>query len=256
MGAVAIGIVAGTASGLFGIGGGLVMVPGLVIALGLSQHRAHANSLGAVILIAAASGIPYAVSGHVVWLLSLSMALTAVVAARLGARLMHRLSEEQLKLLFGLLMLAVAVRMFAGVSPVPGAEQTGNTAMLVFGGLVIGVVVGLCSSLLGIGGGLIMVPAMVLVMGLPQHLAEGTSLMAIVPTALSGTLAHRRSGYVDPVLVLALAGAGILAGLVSSTVALNLDELVLQRGMAILVVVALVRMVGPVVLGQLRRSTS
>ena len=79
-----IGIAAGLASGMFGIGGGLVIVPALVLIAGVRQHQAHANSLGAVIPIASAAAVPYLLSGNVFFLLSLSMALTAVIGARYG----------------------------------------------------------------------------------------------------------------------------------------------------------------------------
>ncbi len=240
-----IGITAGLASGLFGIGGGLVIVPALVLFLGTSQHQAHANSLGAVIPIASAAAVPYILSGNVIPLLALSMAVTAVVGARIGARLMHALSEGQLKVLFGALMLVVAIRMFFGIEPQPGSEAL-DPFSLVAWGLIIGAAAGLGSALLGIGGGLIMVPAMALALGIPQHLAEGTSLVAIVPTAISGTIANRRSGLVGPRLIAVLGGGGVAAGVTGSLLALRLSALVLQRGLALLLVLALARMIAPV----------
>lgn len=245
-----IGVAAGLASGLFGIGGGLVIVPLLVLLAGISQHQAHANSLGAVIPIASAAAVPYLLSGNVFLLLSVSMAATAVIGARYGARLMRALSEAQLKAAFGLLMLLVAIRMFFGINPQPGAEAQ-DVLVIVVWGLVIGAAAGLGSSLLGIGGGLIMVPAMALALGIPQHLAEGTSLVAIVPTAISGTFAHRRSGYVNPRLVVALGAGGVAAGVTGSILALHLDALLLQRGLALLLVLALVRMILPVIRGRM-----
>ena len=248
-----IGVAAGLASGLFGIGGGLVIVPALVLFAGVSQHQAHANSLGAVIPIASAAAVPYLLSGNVFFLLSLSMALTAVIGARYGARLMHALSEAQLKVLFGLLMLLVAIRMFFGIEAQPGAEAQ-DPALIIAWGLAIGAAAGLGSSLLGIGGGLIMVPAMALALGIPQHLATGTSLVAIVPTALSGTFANRQSGFVNPRLIAALGTGGVAAGVGGSLLALHLSALVLQRGLALLLVVALVRMIVPVIRGRWFRS--
>lgn len=84
---------------------------------------------------------------------------------------------------------------------------------------------------------------MVIPMGVPQQLAQGTSLAAIVPTAMSGTWVHWRRGYVHWRLVLALAGGGIAAGVGASVLALQLEALVLQRGFAVVLVAALVRMV-------------
>ncbi len=248
-----IGATAGVASGLFGIGGGLIIVPALVLIENNTQHKAHATSLAAVTIIAAAAAIPYLVSGNVYLLLSASMAASAVLTARLGAWLMHRLSEAQLKLLFGLLMLLVAVRMFIGIEPRPSLELQSGVAVILLG-LAIGVVAGLSSSLLGIGGGLIMVPAMVLTLGISQHLAVGTSLLAIVPTALSGTLANRRSEDLDLKVAVAVAAGGTVAGTLSSTLALRLSGLLLQRGLAILLVLAMTRIIAPAIRNRLTRS--
>ena len=241
---VLIGAAAGLASGLFGIGGGLIIVPGLVLVMKTTQHRAHANSLGAVIPIAAAAAIPYYLGAQISLALALSMAVPAVIAARYGARLATALSERQLRSLFGLLMLVVAVRMLVGVAPTPGADVP-DIGIVLVGGALIGVITGLASALLGIGGGLIMVPAMVIGLGVPQHLAEGTSLVAIIPTAISGTLVHRRSGFVSVPLVAALGAGGVIAGVIGSNIALSTSAFTLQSGMAILLILVLVRMVGP-----------
>ena len=122
---------------------------------------------------------------------------------------MHALSEAQLKVLFGLLMLLVAIRMFFGIEAQAGAEAQ-DPALIIVWGLVIGAAAGLGSSLLGIGCGLIMVPAMALAFGIPQHLATGRSHVAIVPTALR----HIREpivGFVDLRLIVALGAGGVAA---------------------------------------------
>lgn len=112
--AVLLGIAAGFFSGLFGIGGGLVMVPGLVVFLSLSQHRAHATSMAAIVLVAAAAAIPFAASdevvwSHVVWLLSGSL-----VGAVIGARVISRVPEAWLARAFVLLAVVAAARLGLG----------------------------------------------------------------------------------------------------------------------------------------------
>lgn len=77
--------------------------------------------------------------------------------------------------------------------------------------VAVGAVVGIVSALFGIGGGLLMVPFMVLALGFDQHLAQGTSLAVIVPTAVAGAIAHHKRGFVD-LRVAALMGCGGLAG--------------------------------------------
>lgn len=87
-----------------------------------------------------------------------------------------------------------------------------------------GVLVGVLSALFGVGGGLLMVPFMVLLLGESQHVAEGTSLLVIVPTALAGAFAHRRHGYLAPRHAALLAAGGIVGSYVGATLALGMDQ--------------------------------
>jgi uncharacterized membrane protein YfcA len=86
-----------------------------------------------------------------------------------------------------------------------------------------GVIVGVMSGLLGVGGGLLMVPFMVLALNETQHLAEGTSLLVIVPTALAGSIAHWRNGFVSFRHAALLALGGILGVYFGATLALQIE---------------------------------
>src|SRR5436305_10365947 len=105
----AIGGAGGVLSGLLGVGGGLVMVPLLVLRAGYRQREAHAMSLGAIIPISLASVITYGVAGEVRIGYAVALALGSVVGARVGAGLLARLEERPLKIAFGLFLGAVAV---------------------------------------------------------------------------------------------------------------------------------------------------
>ncbi len=234
-------MIAGIASGLFGIGGGLVMVPAMVMLTSLRQHAAHASSLGAVVPIASVASIPFIAADLVHWPFAAAMALTAMIGARVGAGVMARMNERQLRGAFVALMLVVAARLLIGVDNRVAPLEDVGAASFIVPGLAIGVLAGLASALFGIGGGLIMVPLMVLT-GMPQHLAQGTSLVAIVPTALVGASAHRRRGYLETRTVIPLAIGGLIGGFVASMVALELDAALLQRGLAILLVVAVTQL--------------
>ncbi len=87
--------------------------------------------------------------------------------------------------------------------------------------VVAGLLVGVMSALFGVGGGVLMVPFMVLVLDATQHLAEGTSLLVIVPTALAGSLAHWRHGFVSLREAALLAAGGILGVYLGASVALE-----------------------------------
>ncbi|MGH3084003.1 MAG: TSUP family transporter [Gaiellaceae bacterium] len=105
----AIGLAGGLFSGLLGVGGGVVMVPLLVLWGGFGQRNAHAVSLGAIIPISAAGVLTFGAAGEIrVWE-ALALAVGAIAGAQAGARLLARVDERKLKLAFGVFMLIVAV---------------------------------------------------------------------------------------------------------------------------------------------------
>lgn len=104
-----IGAIAGLVSGALGVGGGIVMVPLLVLLAGLPQHRAHATSLAVVIPIAAVGAATYLADGSSEPLVALPLALGAVVGAPVGARVMASMSEKRLKAVFGVIVLLMGV---------------------------------------------------------------------------------------------------------------------------------------------------
>ena len=111
---IVVGVVAGFASGLLGIGGGLVMVPLLVGLSSFSQHHAHATSLAAIVLIAAGGAAAFGVAGDVDLAAALLLIAGALAGAPLGARLMAQTSEARLKIAFGLFMVVVGGSLVVG----------------------------------------------------------------------------------------------------------------------------------------------
>jgi uncharacterized membrane protein YfcA len=106
-----IGLIAGVISGLFGIGGGIVMVPLQMILIGQPMQAAVVNSLGAMVAIAASGLSQHAWKGHVLWLSGLCLGLGCVLGAQLGARLLPVLPEKLVSRLFKLLLLTLALYM-------------------------------------------------------------------------------------------------------------------------------------------------
>jgi uncharacterized protein len=105
-----IGAAAGVLSGLLGVGGGIVMVPALVIA-GFGQHRAQATSLAAIVPIAVVGAILFGRAANVDFVAAVVLAAGSLVGVRIGALLMHRLSEVLLARIFGVFMIVVAITM-------------------------------------------------------------------------------------------------------------------------------------------------
>lgn len=105
----AIGVAAGLLSGLFGVGGGVIMVPGMVLVAGLSQHAAQATSLAAVVPIAAVGAIIFGRADSVDLAAALALVAGSLAGVQLGARLMNRLSGEMLARVFGVFLVLVAL---------------------------------------------------------------------------------------------------------------------------------------------------
>jgi uncharacterized membrane protein YfcA len=103
--------------------------------------------------------------------------------------------------------------------------------------LAIGLAAGMLAGLLGIGGGVLMVPAMVLIAGFDQHVAQGTSLLVIIPAAALGSFTHHRRGRMALREAAVLGVGGVIGAIVGSTTALALDEDVLRRLFAVLILV-------------------
>ena len=199
---ILIGVATGVASGLLGVGGGFVMVPALLM-LGTPQREANGTSL-AVILPVAVVGAGILGQGHAVNLeVGIALAIGSVGGAVLGARLTRRLSDLFLRRAFGVMAVAVGIVIIAdavlravsgNVHMTAGLDPTGISLWVM--AFVVGAIAGVLSGLLGIGGGAVMVPAMTLLMGLTQHVAQGTSLLVIIPTAISGSITHFRMGNI------------------------------------------------------------
>ena len=103
--------------------------------------------------------------------------------------------------------------------------------------IVISIVIGIVSALFGIGGGILIVPALVVFAGFDQHLAEGTSLLIIVPTALMGVRAHKRSGYLSLRHGVLLGVGGIAGAFLGASAALQLPAETLTRAFGVFTVV-------------------
>jgi len=109
--AIGVGLVAGLMSGLLGVGGGIIMVPLLVALVHLSQHQAHATSLAAIVPIGVVGALTFALDDEIDFKVAALLALGALAGAPVGARIMSRIKERPLKIMFGVLMIGVGVQL-------------------------------------------------------------------------------------------------------------------------------------------------
>jgi uncharacterized membrane protein YfcA len=229
----ATGAAGGAFSGLTGVGGGAVMVPMLTGWLGLDQHSAHGTSLAVIMFIAMAGVIPYWYAGNIDWQLVLALTPGAIAGVFVGARAMVKVPALQLRLLFGVFLFFVAFRQLVW-SVSAGAPQDGATGLLIE--VMFGFAGGLLAGVLGVGGGAIFVPAIV-IFGLasigpgedPQKIAQGVSLVVIVVTAAFGTLTNLRQDVIDVETARWVIPAAVVAAFGASLLANRLDVEVLKR---------------------------
>ena len=211
---VAAGLAAGVAGGMFGVGGGVILVP-MLTALGLSQHEAHGTSLAILAATALPGLIVYALHGQVEWLTAGLVALASMITAPLGARQATRLSGPALRSAFAAFLVLVALRLLwkvPAIAPHPGLSGWPGALF----DLGVGAAIGLLAGFMGVGGGILAVPAFALGLGMPQHLAQGTSLAVILVTGPAGAIEHARHGNVVGRVIPPLAiGAAIGAPLAS-----------------------------------------
>lgn len=109
--AIVLGLIAGAVGGLFGVGGGIIVVPGLVLWLGFSQHGASGTSVATIIASAGAALIAFAADGSVDWAAAATITLGAMTGAAIGARILHRIPALILKRAFSALLIIAAARM-------------------------------------------------------------------------------------------------------------------------------------------------
>lgn len=222
-----IGLIAGLFGGLVGLGGGVIMIPLMVDIKKLTQHKAHGTSLVALVFTGIAGAITYFLRGSVDLAASALLAVTAVFTARAGAKFAHALPEWKLKRSFGGFLIIISLLLLTKPY-LPGlvfsAAGWYKAGIL----LLTGIFTGFLSGMMGVGGGSIMVPAMVLLAGMGQHISQGTALLAMVPAGGAGAYTHAKLGNVEGALIAGLI-PGILVGTyLGGTLAHNLPEAALR----------------------------
>ncbi|HEY8483482.1 MAG TPA: sulfite exporter TauE/SafE family protein [Longimicrobiales bacterium] len=236
-----VGFAVGVLAGLVGIGGGVLIVPflyffyghpgwnGVTVPPGLHATLAHATSLFIIVPTAVRGVLAYHRSGLVAWRVALPIAGAALLAAIAGARLALLLPAGALKAGFGLFLIGSGVQLIWGRTPEPRREPRGSPLAMA----ATGVGVGLLSALLGVGGGLVAIPALIYLVGLDLRRVAATSLAIVLFAAIAGTVTYVVSGWGAPGLPPGSLGyvhfAAALPILVGSILAVRWGVLINQR---------------------------
>ncbi len=229
-----IGAGAGLLSGLFGIGGGIVIVPALLALLSMERKLAHGTSLAATLPVATASLATYTIGGNVDWPVAACLAAGAICGAVVGTQLLQIIPKRPLTIIFVAVILLTAVRLLLA-DDVMGRETLSILGVLALIG--IGFVTGTLSGLLGIGGGVVMVPVMVVLFGEIPVVAKGTSVAVIVPSSLVGTLRNRKHRNADLRVAFAIGIAGIASAVIGSLIADSINNTVSNVMFAVLLLI-------------------
>ncbi|OQX08712.1 MAG: hypothetical protein BWK76_23230 [Desulfobulbaceae bacterium A2] len=252
---LAVGAVAGVLAGLLGIGGGLVIVPMLVFCFGwqgISQdsimHVALGTSMASIIFTSVSSFMAHHRRGAVTWTVVRRIVPGILIGTFLGTVVASRLSTTFLKVFFVLFLYYVAAQMLLNKKPAAARELPGTGGMFGAGSLI-----GVVSSLVGIGGGTLSVPFMVWC-NIPLHQAIGTSAAIGFPIAIAGTAGYILNGwqasglppwswgYIYLPALAGIVGASVLTAPLGVRLAHSLPVARLKRFFALLLLLVATRM--------------
>ncbi len=238
--ALLVGLAAGFLSGLFGVGGGILLVPALVLVLHLPQRMASGTSLAAVLPISVASLVSYTLSGSIDWWVAFLLAIGSVSGAVLGTHLLQVLPLRIVGIGFIVLLVLTAIRMFIPLEAEGRAPLTVLTCVLL---VLVGAAIGILAGLFGVGGGVVLVPVLVVLWSMAPVVAKGTSLAVVVPTAIVGTLRNRANRNADLRLAAIVGVAGIVSAVAGSEVAHSIDDRLSNLLFAVLLVVVSLKLI-------------
>lgn len=235
----ALGLAIGLLLGLLGAGGSILAVPALVYGAGLPLAVAVPTGLLVVGVTAAAAAVPRARRGQVSWRVAAVVGSAGIPATLVGAEVNRALDPRVVLGGFALVMLAAGVRMLrrdvpsGGACALPGGRVDWRGCLPK--ALGAGAAVGLLTGIFGVGGGFLLVPALVLLLGLPMEIAVGTSLVVIALNSGVGFAAHAGHADLDWALVTAFTAAAVTGSVVASRIAGRLPVARLRRWFAVLV---------------------
>lgn len=237
--AVAFGLLIGLLLGLLGGGGSILAVPALVYGVGQPLHQAIPTSLLVVGTSALAGAIPRIRTRQVQWRLTAIFGVIGAGAALAGTVVNNLLPARMVLIGFAVLMIGAGIRMLRDTA-------SAGTACAVTGGTInwrrclprsvgAGIAVGFLTGLFGVGGGFLIIPALVLLLGLDMTIAVGTSLVIVVLNSASGLAAHLGHAHIDLGIAVAFTTAAVAGALAASRVGASLPTVRLQRWFAYLV---------------------
>ncbi|MDH5223457.1 MAG: sulfite exporter TauE/SafE family protein [Actinomycetota bacterium] len=221
---IVIGLISGMLSGLFGVGGGIVMTPGLQVILGAAPIVALATPLPVILPTALTGALTYRRAGELDMRAAAWMIGPGVLSAIFGALLTDVVDTHFLLVVTAVLLAYQSAGILRGSRDRRGPTFVATPSMYIG----VGLVAGFASGLLGIGGGLVMVPMLAGWLGMSLKRALGTSLLAIVALVIPGTITHAALGHIDWALFLVVTVGAVPGARLGATIALGAHERTLR----------------------------
>jgi hypothetical protein len=241
---------------LTGIGGGIFIVPVLTLLYEFVPANAVGTSLTTIIFTAVAATVNYATQKRIYWRTGLILAVTTAPGAYLGAWLTTQLDPRTLGLIFGFFLIFVAAYVIADVnnrlrrgknqdkiSTERSDSELVRSRKTMVMGAGLSFFAGLASGLLGIGGGLLVVPIMAFAMGMSMHLATATSMFTMIITSLSGVTQHYQAGHINFESALLLALGAVLGAQMGAYVSKRISSKNLRRVFGLVLIVSGINMI-------------
>lgn len=230
-----LGFVIGLSLSLLGGGGSILTVPALVYLIGQSPQAAVTTSLAIVGANSVLGAILHRTQGTLNWRVALVFGGAGMIASYAAAGASKQFSPEVLMVAFATLMLLIGTLLITRKQPVDSDGTPSDPTLWKV--LIGGAGVGLVTGILGVGGGFLIVPALVMLVGLPMHHAVGTSLVVIAMNSAAGFLGHIGGMSLDLSLIVVFVAAGLAGTLVGARLGRQMNASLLRRVFAVFVVV-------------------
>ena len=230
-----IGLVGGLLSGILGIGGGIVFVP-LLTYLTKEDFKINTGiSSLAIVFVASASAVSYLVNGIEISTYVLYLIIGAVIGGYLGSAISKFITSKNLQRMFSVLLLFAAYRMYFGNNFSSRFEEN----ILLY--ILIGILSGLGSGLLGIGGGIIRIPLLIFFGGIGNLAAQGVSLITAIPSSVAAVIPKLRDReFIKRGIIIGI--FGIIGSIIGSNIAFALPQKTLNYAFATFLVLVSINM--------------
>jgi len=234
-----IGLLAGFASGMLGIGGGIIIVPSLIL-IGVDPHVAIATSLVAIIIVTLSGSATHRRLGHVKPRVAAMLGVPAILGTQVGAIASINTHTDTIKLIYGIFLLILAYRFLHTRKPLRAGRPRSDPMVIITFGFLVGVL----AAFLGIGGGIVMVLFMSIYMGIDIRHAVGTSSAVIVVISIAATAQYVHQGVPDIAAGMAIGVAGAVTAIIGARATISISRDNLRRVFGVLLLIIGLRFLG------------